>query len=97
MPICTYGAEVWASEDLRKNKFKDKWAIEQKWYESSVEHVNIGFCKFLLGVIRKAGNIPSMSELGRFPLGINIICHEKYLDDVRHTEYRTNLTKFKFK
>jgi hypothetical protein len=38
-----------------------------------MEHVNIGFGKFLLGVNRKAGNIPTMSELGRFPLGINII------------------------
>jgi hypothetical protein len=38
-----------------------------------MEQVNVGFGKFLLGVNKKAGNIPTMSELGRFPLGISMV------------------------
>jgi hypothetical protein len=55
-----------------------RWAIEHWWIladgvDQTFISRNYIICKFLLGVNSKAGNTPCMSELGRFPVGINII------------------------
>ena len=73
-PICSYGSEIWMSENLVRNKvFRDKWGIEKYFYEQAVEVVNTSFCKYLLGVNRKAGNLAVKSELGRLPIAVGML------------------------
>ena len=60
-PILTYGCEVWGA--YQKQNFDN-------WDKSQTEKVHLRFCKYYLGINRKASNIASRSELGRFPLKI---------------------------
>ena len=62
-PILTYGCEVWGA--YQKQNF-------DKWDKSQTEKVHLRYCKHYLGVNRRASNIASRSELGRFPLKIFI-------------------------
>ena len=39
-----------------------------KWDKSSTEKTHLKYCKLYLGVNRKASNVASRGELGRFPL-----------------------------
>ena len=69
-PICLYGSEIWGIEKLKLNNIS-------KVYESmdsfTSEKPNLSFSKFILGVHKKAQNTTVRSELGRFPLGIDIM------------------------
>jgi len=60
-PILTYGCEVWGS--YQKHNF-------DLWDKLPTEKVHLRFCKYFLGINKKASNIASRSELGRFPLKI---------------------------
>ena len=69
-PILTYGCEVWAPfiykhslDDLLRN-VRDK-----------MEKFHIRICKNTLGVARRTTDIACRSELGRYPIIINIICN----------------------
>jgi len=62
-PILTFGSEVWGV--YVKQDF-------EKWDNSPTEKVHLRFCKYYLGVNRKASNIACRAELGRFPLKIFI-------------------------
>ena len=69
-PILTYGCEVWAPfiykhslDDLLRN-FRDK-----------MEKFHTRICKNTLGVSRRTTGIACRSELGRYPIIINIICN----------------------
>lgn len=71
VPILRYGSEVWTPylmKGLNENNFShicDSVPVEQ---------VHNKFCKYLLGVHRKASNVAVRGELGRFPLLIEL-CH----------------------
>jgi hypothetical protein len=63
-PILLYNSEVWgafANHDLNK------------WDQSPTEKIHSKFCKIYLGVNRKATNIASRGEMGKFPLLIAIL------------------------
>lgn len=62
-PILTYGSEVWGA--YLKQNF-------EKWDKSPIEKVHLIFCKYYLGVNRKATNIACRAELGRFPKKLSI-------------------------
>lgn len=62
-PILTYGSEVWGV--YQNHDF-------QKWDKSHTERMHLRYCKFYLGVNNKATNLACRSELGRFPLNIQI-------------------------
>ena len=69
-PILTYGCEVWAPfiykhslDDLLRN-VRDK-----------MEKFHTRICKNTLGVARRTTDIACRSELGRYPIIINIICN----------------------
>ena len=62
-PILLYNAEVWGV--YIKNDFNN-------WDKLPVEKVHLKFCKLYLGVGRKTSNIASRSELGKYPLIINV-------------------------
>lgn len=70
-PILLYGSEIWGTPSraiLHKNK--ELYDIYKDW---EFEKLNIKFCKYLMGVSKKSTNIAVISELGRFPLFIDLI------------------------
>jgi hypothetical protein len=70
-PICLHGSEIWCLDNLDKNKkFKGPWGLQEYFHDMPIEQLNSSFCKYVLGVNRKTGNIAAKSELGRLPLGI---------------------------
>ena len=81
-PILMYGCEVWAPyiykhslESLFRN-LRDK-----------VEKFHTRICKNILGVKRRTSDIACRSELGRYPLSINIICNTfAYYVRLQHAE-----------
>ena len=54
-PILLYNSEVWGAYDITK------------WDKTPTEETHLKFCKIYLGVNRKASNIASRGELGKFP------------------------------
>ena len=63
-PILTYrNSEVWSA--FVKSDFKS-------WDNSEIEKAHLHFCKRYLEVHNKSSNIACRSELGRFPLIIDI-------------------------
>jgi len=72
VPILRYGCEVWTPylmKGLNENNFSHICD------SSTVEKIHNKFCKYLLGVHRKASNVAVKGELGRFPLLIELLCH----------------------
>ena len=63
-PILLYGSEVWGA--YSKNDFKN-------WDKTPIEKTHLKFCKLSLGINRKASNLASRGELGKFSLLIPII------------------------
>ena len=62
-PILTYNSEVWGA--FVKSDFKS-------WDNSGIKKTHLHFCKRYLEVHNKSSNIACRSELGRFPLIIDI-------------------------
>ena len=62
-PILTYNSEVWGA--FVKSDFKS-------WDNSGIEKTHLHFCKRYLEVHNKSSNVACRSELGRFPLIIDI-------------------------
>ena len=58
-PITTYGSEIWISDFSQKDLKRDNLLFEK---------IHNRFCKFLLGVHKKASNLASRCELGRLPI-----------------------------
>ena len=55
-------------------KGKNEFSLEQSFENFDCEKLNIKFCKYILGVHKKASNYAVLGELGRYPLYISIIC-----------------------
>ena len=62
-PILSYNSEIWGV--YVKHDFK-------AWDNTPIEKTHLKFCKRYLEISNKASNVASRSELGRFPLIINI-------------------------
>ncbi len=68
-PILTYGCEAWASDFIQcfhKHNQLDKAPFEQ---------INNTFCKYVLGVSKRASNFAVKAELGREPIFV-FICSQ---------------------
>jgi hypothetical protein len=72
-PVCLYGSEIWGIEDLSTNKYSKVNGFDTSFYSLPIEAIQLSFCKYILGVSRKATNAAVMGELGRFPLGIDVV------------------------
>ena len=79
-PILVYNSDVWGSEipySLQKHITVGKIQNYEEKYikyinECPFEKVHLKFCKMVLGVRRQTSNIATRSEIGRFPLIIEI-------------------------
>ena len=73
-PILTYGCVVWlpyssifkALTEVSENSLK-------KLSQDPMEKAHLQFIKYSLGVHKKASNVGSWGETGRYPLGITIL------------------------
>ena len=59
-PVLLYACEVWG--DLPSKKL----------YENKVERFHLSMCKQVLGINKRGNNVSTLSELGRYPLYIDI-------------------------
>ena len=72
LPILGYCAEIWLPyfcNDLTEGKL---YNLCDKLH---IERLHLKFCKYLLGVHRKASNTAVRAELGRYPLLITFLGH----------------------
>jgi hypothetical protein len=72
-PICLYGSEIWGADNLSSTKFSKDGGFETAYYKHPIEKLQIHFCKSILGVTKKASNAAIMGELGKFPMGVEVI------------------------
>ena len=76
-PIATYGAEVWLPYSIKipnGQKNLDKTFEQMLGGALKCESLHIQFCKHLIGVHKKAMNLPILGELGRFPISLKSFC-----------------------
>ena len=74
-PILTYNSEVGGA--FVKSDFKS-------WDNSGIEKTHLHFCKRYLKVDNKSSSVARRSELGRFPLIIDI--NKKILNYLNHLQ-----------
>ena len=67
-PILSYGAEIWIGDYTTKLNSLDNLPFEK---------IHNRFCKYLLGVHKKASNFASRLEFGREPI-FNFICSQSF-------------------
>jgi len=73
-PILLYGSEIWGCfKPFKKVLKKDDISFDKIYPNLFADKLHIKFCKFILGVNKKATNFAVLSELGRFPLHFDII------------------------
>lgn len=73
-PILMYGSEVWGYFNPNAARFKkEDMTIDQIHLNLLSEKLHIKFCKYILGVNKKATNLAVLSELGRFPIHFDIV------------------------
>ena len=73
-PILLYGSEVWGCfNPFKKSLIGENTVADQMFSKLISEKLHVRFCKFILGVNKKATNFASLSELGRFPIHFDIV------------------------
>ena len=65
-PVLLYGAEIWADSIFSKND-----NIYNALKNEIVEQCHIKYCRYILGVNKKAPNLGVYGDTGRFPITIN--------------------------
>ena len=74
-PILCYGSEIWSAFDGNKKIFQNIDGIIKFLDSLDIENVHVKFCKFLMGVNKRAVNLAVKGKLGRFPVGISYMLH----------------------
>lgn len=97
-PILTYNCEVWSQFTqpqlnlLIKGKHNRSNLFES--YNNEIEQKHLKFCKTLLGLNKKASNVATLGELGRFPLkSFCYVQQLKFLYRLSHIEKSTFVYK----
>jgi hypothetical protein len=68
-PVCMYGSEIWGTVLINK---KNSSEFYKSFDDCPIEKLHINYCKYTLGVHKKATNAAIGGELSRFPIAINI-------------------------
>ena len=85
-PILTYNSEAWGL--YTKQDFKT-------WDRSSIEKVQLQFCKRYLEINNKTSNLACRAELGRFPLILTI--NQKILNYILYLKSKNDYSIMKKK
>ena len=72
-PILCYASEIWTACDLSKRKVRTGDGLVKYLDNIAIERVHVQFCKFILGVNRRAVNLAVKGELGRFPVAFSCV------------------------
>jgi hypothetical protein len=72
-PIVLYGCENWSIINVIPGK--KNTSIFDSFKDWGVEKLNMKFCKFIMGVSKTCTNVGIYSELGRYPLYIDMLKH----------------------
>ena len=72
-PIALYGCEVWGAFGHKSNILDNIFNNLLLKDKSSYEQLHLKSCKHILGISKRASNLGSRSELGRYPLMFNIL------------------------
>ena len=72
-PILCYASELWSACDLGKRKFRTEDGLAKYLDSSAIEKVHVKFCKFIMGVNKRAVNLAVKGELGRFPISFHAL------------------------
>ena len=72
-PILCYASEIWSVCDLAKKKFRTGDGFAKYLDNINIEKVHVKFCKFILGVNKRAVNLVVKGELGHFPVSCSCI------------------------
>ena len=73
-PICLYGSEIWGPSTINLADTEgNNGKLEATFDKILCEKLNLSFSKFILGVHKKAQNSAVHGELGRLPLGVDIV------------------------
>lgn len=75
IPVMTYASEIWGYFNLNTKRYKRNNTPEYLYEENIAEKLHTKLCKIILGVNQKTTNIACRSELGRYPIMINIIAN----------------------
>ena len=68
-----YGSEIWGDINFHKLNTQGDNYFKKLCGDLAVEKAHLSFCKFILGVSKKATNIAVMGELGRYPLFLEVL------------------------
>ena len=71
--ILCYASEIWSACDLAKRKFHTGDGFVKYLDNINIEKVYVKFCKFILGVNKRAVNLAVKGELGCFPVSFSCI------------------------
>jgi hypothetical protein len=88
-PICLYGCEIWGLDQLQLKDGLETSThkLEESYDKLLCEKLNLACSRFILGVHKKAQNSAVRGELGRYPLGISVMCQaSKYFDNLMYTD-----------
>ena len=72
-PILCYASELWSACDLGKRKFRTEDGLAKYLDSTAIEKVHVKFCKFIIGVNKRAVDLAVKGELGRFPISFSCI------------------------
>jgi hypothetical protein len=73
-PILLYGCEIWGSFNSQTARFRNNsLQLDEIYSKALCEKLHIKFCRYILGVHKKSAKFAVLAELGRFPMGYNII------------------------
>ena len=86
-PIALYGSEIWGIDEI---KFSDDISFFRTTEKFAAEKLNLSFSKFALGVHQKSQNSAVRGELGRVPMGLEIVTN--ILRYYMHINYSTSNT-----
>ena len=56
-PILCYASELWSACDLGKRKFRTEDGLAKYLDSTPIEKVHVKFCKFIMGVNKRAVNL----------------------------------------
>jgi len=73
-PICLYGSEIWGPMNLNiADSLENDGKLETSLEKFLCEKLNMSFSKYVLGVHKRSQNSAVRGELGRPPLGLDIL------------------------
>ena len=90
-PILSYGSEAWSPFLLKGLNSNNFYHLCER---VAIETTHVKFCKYVLGVHRKATNAAVRAELGSYPLLIETICKSvKYWIHLQNTKENSLISK----